>query len=313
MTTQALALAVIVLSSLFAVQTAKAELSYELVFFVQEGQAPLRIEVESEAVFAETLEYTESNNSLTISSDDFESLIEVFFVQAVFPNGRTESFDLRLGKPMSTGITKKIFFFEPGRFEDYADASRDNLRLLRTNRRKAFGPYFICRDSFAKAEELNDYQTRLVAAVCWIRANHRLVFADPSTTRKLMAPDMQAISTAIDIIEAISEDDDNWSPALERSIVDENEFDDLSLMIDELRLSSWLFFGDLKEVKESFGIETFCSALSSFQEAYQSTSQKERGIIRERFNLTEEKIFGSDADPTLVSLGQRCNPQATDI
>ena len=212
---------------------------YRITFFAQHGSTPKTIEIDNGGEFSQVVELTKSQ-VVTIPKEAFAAEIESFFVTASYQNSDPQSFELRLLRPGDDAarLEKSIFLSEPGRFlgENYVRAVVRSKRLFRSDRRKAYVPFFQCRESYFTAVELGDKQTAIDAMECWISASHRMVFADPSTTRRMFAPDPLVFDEFASLMDMLASREAAWLSGLNASQVGKRDLERLTTQIEEMKL-----------------------------------------------------------------------------
>ncbi len=267
---------------------------YRMTFFAQHGNAPTAVEMDNGGEFYASIDIS-STQVITIPRDEFSEEIDSFFVTASYQNNKTQSFEFRLLRP-SPGARvqeKSIFLSEPERFlgGNYVQAVVESRQLLRRDRRKAFVPFFQCRESYFKALDLGDKQTALESMECWIVSSHRVVFADPRATRRMFAPDPVIFEEFTSIQENIANADPSWISGLNASRISRNDLATQATQVAEMRLSNWLHFKTVRDRAQQKREDSVCKALKNFRGAVSKLSESDAKLLMgDRFEIDFEPV-----------------------
>jgi hypothetical protein len=262
---------------------ASAQPKLVITFFDQDGGGPTSIQMKGagEAPPIELKGFSGSNNWLTLTANDFSAPLETFTVTVNYtaPQDKVE-FDLRMMMPLTDSERKTVYLYKPkkSRTKTATDEAIEDL----DDDQKGYGSYFVCRQMYYLAEKNGDPKTQLNAALCWVTANARLVFAHPPAAARLYSPDLSAIAVAEKVLSKPEDQDieaserEAWQAALNARAKRFKKLETVRDDILRLKLALWHFFPRRHELRKIHGRESYCKLMAMFRQQLPEFKEKDR-------------------------------------
>ena len=297
-----------VLAAMFLViGTVRAFADVQVTFLQQDGPAPSQIEIASiSGDFFDQISFP-GQQVITIPNDAFAKPLEEFYVDFTYDNGETVTIDIVVALPKK-GVSKKvIYLYRPRPADNYSDETkRWHGVLQRTRGRKAFGPYFICRQNYFTASAKEDLSSKLRAGVCWFDAAVTLVFADHPRTREFFLPDLVANGFLEEVIGVIdngsSSGQTKWDDVAESIKLSEAKIAELKQQLKRMKFSNWRFFSRLSRLGNG-SEEDVCDLYESYRNLFAGLSDDDRQFVIAEFKLSDKQVSALDGSNALqVSL-----------